>query len=120
MRLLSTTLQGSNIVKQANERFTATMTNKVEWQVDEESSELCIVSDASIQVTLQVPGWFVVPTAAIEKTGCAVMRKVLDQAVPRFLEQLRADYELWAAGSDERKPIVCDEDDEVCEEDFEG
>ena len=34
-----------------------------------------------------------------------VMQKVLNTMVPRFLAQLAADYELWAAGDDSRKPI---------------
>lgn len=72
VRLLSTTLQGSKIVQQANERFTATMTNIVEWQ-ESASGGLEITSDATIQVTLQVPKWFVVPTRAIEKTGEIVL-----------------------------------------------
>jgi hypothetical protein len=33
------------------------------------------------------------------------MRTVLNTAVPRFLQQLKADYELWAAGS-ERQPTA--------------
>jgi hypothetical protein len=32
------------------------------------------------------------------------MARVLDTAVPRFLAQLKADYELWALGSDQRRP----------------
>lgn len=34
-----------------------------------------------------------------------VMQKVLNTMVPRFLAQLAADYELWAAGDESRKPI---------------
>lgn len=34
-----------------------------------------------------------------------VMQKVLNTMVPRFLAQLRADYVLWAAGDDSRKPV---------------
>lgn len=102
VRLLDTQLQGSKIVQQANEKFTATMTNSVEWRHDASSGALEIASDTSIQVTLEVPAWFVVPTAMIEKTGCAVMERVLETAVPRFLEQLKADYGLWAAGDESR------------------
>ena len=34
-----------------------------------------------------------------------VMQRVLNTMVPRFLAQLRADYELWAAGDQSRKPV---------------
>lgn len=34
------------------------------------------------------------------------MQKVLDTAVPRFLEQLKSDYAAWANGKNEdRKPV---------------
>ena len=58
------------------------------------------------QVALEVPGWMrMVPLGAIERTGSGVMQRVLDSMVPRFLRQLAADYALWAAGDDSRKPI---------------
>ena len=38
--------------------------------------------------------------------GCAVMQRVLDTAVPRFLQQLKQDYALWAAGDEDRKPVA--------------
>jgi hypothetical protein len=34
------------------------------------------------------------------------MAKVLDTAVPRFLQQLAADYAAWAAGDDTRAPVA--------------
>eukprot|EP00887_Chlorella_sp_A99_P000316 scaffold13.g316.t1 len=91
VKLLSTKLQGSKVVEAANDRFTATMTNVVRWREAEAGGGKEIV-------TLEVPRWFLLPVAAIERTGCAVMARVLDSAVPRFLAQLAADYELWAAG----------------------
>jgi len=37
--------------------------------------------------------------------GSAVMAKVLDTAVPRFLQQLAVDYAAWAAGDETRQPV---------------
>ena len=34
------------------------------------------------------------------------MQRVLDTAVPRFLQQLKQDYALWAAGDEDRKPVA--------------
>ena len=34
-----------------------------------------------------------------------VLQQVLNRMVPRFLAQLEADYQLWAAGDHSRKPI---------------
>ena len=33
------------------------------------------------------------------------MKRVLTTAVPRFLAQLRADYEIWAAGAEEQRAV---------------
>jgi len=97
VRLLETELEGSKAAIEANKKFTATMSNVVQWLEDEDGKKQ-ISSATSLQVTLQVPGWFLVPVSLIEKSGSAVMQKVLDTAVPRFLKQLDFDYELWSNG----------------------
>lgn len=107
VKLLSTELQGSKAIVEVNRKFTATMTNVVRWENFENSEmngngEKQIRSDVEIQVTLEVPGWFVLPIKVIEKSGCAVMQRVLNTAVPRFLQQLEADYQQWASGAEER------------------
>ena len=33
------------------------------------------------------------------------MQRVLNTAVPRFLEQLEADYAAWASGDESRQPV---------------
>ncbi|EFN52385.1 hypothetical protein CHLNCDRAFT_138831 [Chlorella variabilis] len=104
VRLLSTKLKGSKAVEAANERFDATMTNVVRWQ-EAPGGGKQLASDTFIQVQLQVPAWFVLPTSTIERTGGAVMARVLESAVPRFLQQLSADYAAWAAGDDTRQPV---------------
>ncbi|CAL5219371.1 g1191 [Coccomyxa viridis] len=110
VRLLSTKLEGSPAVEAANDKFSATMENKVRWGSSAEAGFLELRSDTSIQVALEVPGWFrVVPVEAIEKTGSSVMQRILNRMVPRFLKQLQADYELWASGDDSRKPIAAGE-----------
>jgi hypothetical protein len=99
VRLLETELQGSKAALEANKKFTATMQNIVQWQEDEEGSK-CISSDTALEVTLEVPGWFVFPVSVVERSGSAVMRKVLETAVPRFLKQLESDYALWSQGEE--------------------
>ena len=102
-------LRGSKAVEAANERFDATMSNVVRWQeAPGGGGGLQIVSETFIQVQLVVPGWFVLPTASIERTGSAVMGRVLQTAVPRFLQQLAADYAAWAAGDESRQPVNSD------------
>jgi hypothetical protein len=107
VKLLDTQLRGSEAVEEANSRFTATMTNVVRWREGEDGKE--IASETSIEVTLELPGWFILPVSVVERSGCAVMQRVLDTAVPRFLQQLKADYAVWAAGDESRKPVASDE-----------
>lgn len=57
-------------------------------------------ADPLLQVILEVPSWFFLPTSSLETTGNVVMSRVLESAVPRFLKQLTADYDLWAAGQE--------------------
>jgi len=107
VKLLSTELQGSKAIVEVNKKFTATMTNSVRWENVENSqiegnSDKQIRSDTEIQVILEVPRWIVLPVKVIEKAGCAVMERVLNTAVPRFLQQLEADYTQWAKGAEER------------------
>jgi hypothetical protein len=107
VKLLSTELTGSKTALEANEKFTATMVNAVHWRETDNGSGSAseIVSDVEICVTLDVPRWFVVPTRAIEKSGSAVLKRLLKLAVPRFLAQLDADYQIWADGDESRKPV---------------
>lgn len=91
----------------ANDRFTATMANIVTWEESTQgAADKLICSDTSIQVALEVPQWArIMPVGAIESTGSRVMQTVLNSAVPKFLQQLQKDYELWAAGDESRKPV---------------
>jgi hypothetical protein len=106
VRLLETTLEGSKAAVEANNKFTATMTNEVAWReicdedvdVEEERLFVAIASDTSLTVTLQVPRWFVVPVSVVESSGSTIMQKILDVSVPKFLAQLHTDYIKWSAG----------------------
>ena len=104
--MLRLQLEGSKAVVAANDRFTATMTNVVTWEDGNESQAAKLIcSDTSIEVALEVPRWArIMPIGAIQSTGSKVMQTVLNSAVPKFLQQLQKDYELWAAGDESRKP----------------
>ncbi|PNH01390.1 Pre-rRNA-processing protein esf-2 [Tetrabaena socialis] len=57
-------------------------------------------------VCLEVPAWCgFLPVDSIESVGSGVMQNVLNAMVPRFLAQLRTDYQLWASGDESRKPV---------------
>ncbi|KAG2500248.1 hypothetical protein HYH03_001826 [Edaphochlamys debaryana] len=122
IRLLGCRLQGSRFVEDLNEKFSATMTNVVRYRdyvapegqdepaPAEEAAEgrrlQEIVSDTTIEVDLEIPSWCAFLGAdSISASGSKVMQGVLNAMVPRFLAQLRTDYEKWAAGDDSRKPV---------------
>lgn len=106
IKLLSAQLQGSDAVQDINSKFTAQMTNVVRWQETAAPDTKEISSDTSIEVVVQVPGWFgFVPVSSIEAAGSKVMSTTVNLMVPRFLEQLQKDYQQWAAGDESRKPV---------------
>jgi hypothetical protein len=127
--LLEARLEGSAAAVRASERFDVTMTNRVRWGEvggDERGrgggggddnapprpasrasastatppTILHLSSDITIEVRIEVPRWFALPTAVVERAASALAQRVLDVAVPRFLAQLAGDYEKWAAGED--------------------
>jgi hypothetical protein len=81
------------------------MTNAVTWAPTDDPGAKAITSDTTIEVDVEVPGWFLLPTASVEAAGSGVMAATLKAMVPRFLKQLEKDYALWASGDDSRKPI---------------
>lgn len=89
------------------------MTNAVRWHEVAEAPEggeqgaeyKEVQSETTMQVDLVVPPWFVLGPKVVEKTGTSIMSSVLGTMIPRFLRQLRADYEKWAAGDDSREPV---------------
>jgi hypothetical protein len=77
VRLLGTRLEGSRAAVAANDRFSATMGNEVWWrEAAGGGGALELASDAEIQVSVEVPGWFVLPVSVLERTGesCAASR----------------------------------------------
>lgn len=106
IKLLSAKLQGSNMIEEVNNKFTAQMTNVVRWSTTADPAVKEISSDTSIEVAVQVPGWAgLLPTPSMEAAGSKVMQTTLNLMVPRFLEQLSKDYQLWASGDESRKPV---------------
>ncbi|GBF87734.1 RAP release galactose-binding protein-like [Raphidocelis subcapitata] len=105
IRLLSCELQGSRLVEDVNDKFTAQMTNEVTWAPTDDADVKSIRSDTTIEVAVEVPGWFILPTPAVEAAGSGVMAATVAAMVPRFLGQLEKDYGLWASGDDSRRPL---------------
>jgi len=107
IKLLSCKLEGSPVVVAQNDKFDASMVNRVSCDSTEEgSSEQQITSDAVIEVNIEIPFAFrVFPVGAIEATGTQVLDQILKLMLPRFLSQLSKDYQAWASGDSSRQPL---------------
>lgn len=108
IKLLSCKLEGSPVVVAQNDKFDASMVNRVSCDSSQEegSSEQQITSDAVIEVNIEIPFAFrVFPVGAIEATGTQVLDQILRLMLPRFLSQLSKDYQAWASGDTSRQPL---------------
>ncbi|ANM70564.1 RAP release 2, galactose-binding-like domain protein, putative (DUF1997) [Arabidopsis thaliana] len=90
IKLLSCKLEGSPVVVAQNDKFDASMVNRVSCDSTQEgSSEQQITSDAVIEVNIEIPFAFrVFPVGAIEATGTQVLDQILKLMLPRFLSQI--------------------------------
>ncbi|XP_077221039.1 RAP release 2, galactose-binding-like domain protein, putative (DUF1997) isoform X2 [Tasmannia lanceolata] len=84
IRLLSCKLEGSPIVVAQNDKFSASMVNKISCSVGLGKSPMQqLTSDTTIEV----------------------LEQVLIVMLPRFLMQLVKDYQAWATGDTSRQPL---------------
>ncbi|KAK8952278.1 hypothetical protein KSP39_PZI004770 [Platanthera zijinensis] len=107
IRLLSCKLEGSPVVQAQNDKFSASMVNKVSYDTALHHSQLQqLTSDTVIEVTIEIPFLFRwIPRNAIESTGTEVLERLLRIMLPRFLDQLVKDYRAWASGDNARSAL---------------
>ncbi|KAH6801737.1 RAP release 2 [Perilla frutescens var. frutescens] len=107
IKLLSCKLEGSPIVVAQNDKFDASMENKIFYDSTRSNSPVQkLTSDAVIEVSIDIPFAFrAIPTQAIESTGSQVLEQILKAMLPRFMSQLMKDYQAWASGDTSRQPL---------------
>ncbi|CAA0830080.1 Protein of unknown function (DUF1997 [Striga hermonthica] len=107
IKLLSCKLEGSRMVVAQNDKFDASMENKISCDRTRDDSPVQkLTSDAVIEVSIEVPFAFrAIPTQAIESAGSQVLDQILKAMLPKFLSQLVKDYEAWASGDTSRQPL---------------
>ncbi|XXG85382.1 hypothetical protein AAC387_Pa11g0468 [Persea americana] len=107
IRLLSCKLEGSPLVVAQNDKFSASMVNRVSCNVDLGNSSVQeLATDTTIEVIIDIPFAFqAIPVQAIESTGTQVLEQLLKIMLPRFLAQLVKDYKAWASGDTSRQPL---------------
>ncbi|KAH9768620.1 (rap annotation release2) galactose-binding like domain containing protein [Citrus sinensis] len=89
IKLLSCKLEGSPIVVAQNDKFDASMINRISCDSNSSNSEVQqLTSDAFIEVSIEVPFAFrAFPVEAIESTGTQVLDQILKLMLPRFMSQ---------------------------------
>ncbi|KAK6790376.1 hypothetical protein RDI58_014176 [Solanum bulbocastanum] len=107
IKLLSCKLEGSPIVVAQNDKFDASMVNKISYDSKQRDSALQqLTSDAVIEVNIEIPfALRAIPVQAIESTGSQVLDQILRIMLPRFMAQLLKDYQAWASGDTSRQPL---------------
>ncbi|XP_020588916.1 uncharacterized protein LOC110030507 isoform X2 [Phalaenopsis equestris] len=84
IRLLSCKLEGSPLVEAQNDKFSASMVNKISYDTTLRDSQMQqLTTDTIIEV----------------------LEQILRIMLPRFLNQLVKDYQAWASGDDSRKAL---------------
>ncbi|XP_066392106.1 uncharacterized protein [Miscanthus floridulus] len=107
IRLLSCKLEGSPLVEAQNDKFSASMANRVFCSSRSQDSTIQqLTSDTTIEVAINIPFPFrAIPVEAIESSGRHMLEQLLRVMLPRFLKQLVKDYQVWAFGDASRKPL---------------
>ncbi|CAL9089681.1 unnamed protein product [Musa textilis] len=107
IRLLSCKLEGSPLVEAQNEKFSASMVNRVSCNDGLHNSTFQqLATDTVIEVTIDIPFAFrAIPVEVFESTGTQVLEQLLRLMLPRFLAQLVKDYQSWASGDNSRQPL---------------
>ncbi|XP_017699097.1 uncharacterized protein LOC103710353 isoform X2 [Phoenix dactylifera] len=90
IRLLSCKLEGSPLVEAQNEKFSASMVNRVSCNGGMRNSGMQgITTDTTIEVSIEIPFAFrAIPVEVIESTGTQVLEQLLRIMLPRFLRQV--------------------------------
>ncbi|XP_076946843.1 uncharacterized protein LOC143618551 isoform X2 [Bidens hawaiensis] len=97
INLLSCKLEGSPIVVAQNDKFDASMVNRISCDSNRSnSSTQNLTSDTVIEA---------IPVQSIESSGTQVLEQILKIMLPRFMAQLMKDYQAWASGDTSRQPL---------------
>ncbi|KAI6676576.1 hypothetical protein NL676_037372 [Syzygium grande] len=107
IELLSCKLEGSPIVAAQNNKFDASMVNRISCDSNRRTSSLQqLTSDTTIEVSIDIPFAFrAIPVQAIESSGTQILEQILRIMLPRFMTQLVKDYQAWATGDTSRQPL---------------
>ncbi|XP_016574029.1 uncharacterized protein LOC107871604 isoform X3 [Capsicum annuum] len=95
VKMLSCKFEGSDLVEQQNEHFSASMVNCITW--DTVGSQPFLDVDVKLNISLEIytMPFTMLPTSAVETPGNIMMQALVDRLVPLLLQQLLQDYDDW-------------------------
>lgn len=95
VELLSCKFEGSETLKEQNDRFSASMKNRITWE--DYSAEPYMDFNVDLNVSLEVytKPFTLLPISAVETPGNLILQGLLDKLVPLHANQLLEDYGIW-------------------------
>ncbi|KAL2318295.1 hypothetical protein Fmac_032171 [Flemingia macrophylla] len=95
VEMLSCKFEGSEVVKEQNNHFSAFMVNHMTWGGT--GAESFLEVDVKLNLTLEIytRPFTMMPTSAVEGPGNIMMQALMDKLVPLLLQQMLQDYDEW-------------------------
>ncbi|KAL5071381.1 hypothetical protein RYX36_022268 [Vicia faba] len=102
VEMISCKFEGSEIIEEQNDHFSAFMINYMTWSDAEAESFLEV--DVKLNLTLEIYTlpFTMMPISAVEGPGNIMMQALVDKLVPLLLEQMLQDYDEWV-----QKQLYC-------------
>ncbi|KAJ7958675.1 DUF1997 family protein [Quillaja saponaria] len=95
VEMLSCKFQGSELVENQNNHFSAFMINHMTWGMNDSEPFLEIDVKLSLSLEIYTRPFTMMPISAVERPGNLMMHALLDRLVPLLLQQLLQDYDKW-------------------------
>lgn len=91
IEMIQCRLEGSDAIIEQNKRFSAYCTNAVTWEGD------VLRADVFLEIRLELfQGPFaLLPASAVEGPGSKFLQRIVDNALPEFLQDLEAEFHRW-------------------------
>ncbi|XP_061364336.1 uncharacterized protein LOC133307793 isoform X2 [Gastrolobium bilobum] len=95
VEMISCKFEGSEIVEQQNNHFSAFMVNHMTWGGAD--AESFLEADVKLNLTLEIytSPFTMMPISAVERPGNLMMQALVDKLVPLLLQQMLQDYDDW-------------------------
>ncbi|XP_024636193.1 uncharacterized protein [Medicago truncatula] len=95
VEMISCKFEGSEIVEELNDHFSAFMVNHMTWSDADIESFLEV--DVKLNLTLEIytRPFTVMPISAVEGPGNIMMQALVDKLVPLLLQQMVQGYDEW-------------------------